>query len=97
MRWLVVYDIEKDGVRNKVADFCLDKGLERIQYSCFLGEMSRNLARDLAAKCRRKLGRTTGKILLTPICEKDLANQIEIQVKAADKAEEEACDERVDS
>ncbi|KAA0225666.1 CRISPR-associated endonuclease Cas2 [Fimbriimonadia bacterium ATM] len=79
MTWLVVYDIEDDRVRTKVADYCLDKGLERIQYSCFLGEMSRTLARELASKCKRKLGDKPGKIRLVPVCEKDLASQVRIE------------------
>lgn len=80
MKWIVVYDIEDDQIRNKISDYCLDKGLERIQYSCFLGEMTRALAKDLAVKCKRKLGGNPGKIRLVPVCDKDLSKQIEIEV-----------------
>lgn len=82
--WLVVYDIEDDRVRTKVADYCLDKGLERIQYSCFLGRMTRTLAKELAAKCRRKIGDAAAKVRLLPVCEKDMARQIEIEVNAGE-------------
>jgi CRISPR-associated protein Cas2 len=41
MRVLLIYDIPHDGARQKVADACLDHGLERIQYSAFVGELSR--------------------------------------------------------
>ncbi len=81
MQWFVIYDIEEDKIRAKVADYCLDKGLERIQYSCFLGEMSKTLAKELAAKCKKKLGKSPGKIRIVPICEKDLSSQIEIETK----------------
>ncbi len=40
MRCLLIYDITHDGTRSKIADVCLDYGLERIQYSAFLGELS---------------------------------------------------------
>lgn len=80
MKWIVVYDIEDDQIRTKISDYCLDKGLERIQYSCFLGEMTRALAKELASKCKQKLGDSPGKIRLVPICEKDLSGQISIEV-----------------
>jgi len=41
MQCLVVYDIPDDRVRGKVADICLDYGLDRIQYSAFLGDLQR--------------------------------------------------------
>ncbi|MGB9880221.1 MAG: CRISPR-associated endonuclease Cas2, partial [Anaerolineae bacterium] len=37
MRCVVVYDIPDDRVRARVADVCLDYGLERIQFSAFQG------------------------------------------------------------
>lgn len=30
------YDIENDGIRNKIAETCKDYGLERIQFSGFM-------------------------------------------------------------
>lgn len=80
MTWIVVYDIESDRIRSRIADYCLDKGLERVQYSCFLGRMTNTLAKELAAKCAKALGKQPGKIRLVPICEKDLAGQIQIEV-----------------
>jgi CRISPR-associated protein Cas2 len=38
---LVIYDIPHDGTRGKVADMCLDYGLDRIQYSAFTGQLTR--------------------------------------------------------
>jgi len=80
MKWLVCYDIEKDSVRQKVADFCLDKGLERVQYSVFLGSMSRTHATDLAAQIRRKLGQNAGQVRFVPICERDWQQSFRVQV-----------------
>jgi CRISPR-associated protein Cas2 len=36
----VLYDIENDKARNKIAKTCKQSGLYRVQYSCFLGSMS---------------------------------------------------------
>jgi hypothetical protein len=47
MQSLLIYDIPDDRARQKVADACLDYGLERIQYSAFLGE----LTAPISARC----------------------------------------------
>ena len=35
----VLYDIENDRARDKVAKACKQSGLYRVQYSCFLGTL----------------------------------------------------------
>ena len=72
MNCLVVYDIPSDKKRTKIADICLDYGLERIQYSAFLGDLSHNQRDELLQKLKRTLGKEAGKIHLFPICEKDM-------------------------
>ncbi len=68
MRCLVVYDIPDDHLRTKVADLCLDYGLDRIQYSAFLGErMTRNLMEELMQRIRRVMKGQPGKVLLIPL------------------------------
>ena len=57
MRCLLIYDIAHDSVRNKVADACLDHGLERIQYSAFFGELSHIHQRELLVKIKRRIGK----------------------------------------
>jgi CRISPR-associated protein Cas2 len=71
MRCLVVYDISDDAKRSKVADVCLDYGLDRIQYSAFLGKLSANHQEELMLKVKRVLGRKTGNIQLFPLCARD--------------------------
>lgn len=68
---LVVYDIEKDGIRNKIAETCLDYGLDRIQYSAFLGRLDGNQRDELFQKLTWVLGGKTGRVLMIPICAKD--------------------------
>ncbi len=71
MRCLVVYDISDDARRAKVADVCLDYGLDRIQYSAFLGRLSANHQKELMLKLKKVLGRKAGNIQLFPLCAKD--------------------------
>lgn len=78
MRCLVVYDIPDDRVRTKVADHCLDYGLDRIQYSAFLGDLSRTHQEELMLRVKRTLGKREGKVQLFVICEKDWAQRLEV-------------------
>jgi len=71
MRCLVVYDISNDSRRAKVADVCLDYGLDRIQYSAFLGKLSANHQEELMLKLKKVLGRKVGNIQLFPLCARD--------------------------
>lgn len=71
MKCLLVYDIPNDGARTKVADFCLDYGLERIQYSAFQGDLARTHQEELMLKIKKRMGKLPGNVQLFPICEKD--------------------------
>ncbi len=71
MYYLVIYDVPSDRIRPKLADICLDHGLERIQYSAFLGEMALKHKQALLTKLKRKLGNAAGNIHIYPICERD--------------------------
>jgi CRISPR-associated protein Cas2 len=68
---LVIYDISDDAKRTKVADVCLDYGLDRIQYSAFVGRLSATHQDELALKLKKTLGRKVGQIRLYPLCPKD--------------------------
>lgn len=73
MQTLIIYDIEEDKIRNKMAEFCKDYGLERIQYSAFLGDLNRNRREEIFMKLRKLLGKKKGNIQVIPICEKDFS------------------------
>lgn len=72
LKTLVMYDIECDRARNKVADACLDYGLQRLQYSVFIGELNNNRAEELMRRFKRIVGKQQAIIHLFPVCEKDL-------------------------
>lgn len=67
----VVYDIEDDRVRVRIANACKDYGLERIQYSAFCGPLDASRRGELVTRLTDTLGREIGKVLVLPVCEKD--------------------------
>jgi CRISPR-associated protein Cas2 len=75
MRYLLIYDISNDNVRTKVADACLDYGLERIQYSAFSGELSKVHQRELMLKIERRIGKHSASVQLFPLDEKCWSNR----------------------
>ena len=79
MRYLLIYDISHDGTRTKVADVCLDYGLQRIQYSAFLGELSHIHQRELLLKIERRIGKHGANVHLFPLDEKSWAARRLIQ------------------
>lgn len=64
MHLLVIYDIPDDKVRTRVADACLDYGLERVQYSAFAGKLGHVHQRELELKITDLVGRVTAKVRL---------------------------------
>lgn len=75
----VLYDIPDDGVRTKIADVCKDYGLERIQFSAFCGSLTRNKREELFLRLGEVLGELPGKILLQPVCEKDVRSSLQVE------------------
>lgn len=76
MHCLLIYDIPDDRLRAKIADFCLDFGLDRVQFSAFIGRLSTNHQEELMLKLEQRMGSSTGKIDLFPICRQDWRNRM---------------------
>ncbi len=74
----VFYDIEEDSVRTKISETCKDYGLERIQFSGFHGSLDRNKREELFLKLTHILEGKVGKVLLLPVCEKDMKMRLEL-------------------
>jgi CRISPR-associated protein Cas2 len=70
---LVIYDVEDDRIRLRIAKSCKDYGLDHIQYSAFRGALSATLRKELFTKLKDALGDRPGRILVVPLCEKDTA------------------------
>ncbi len=73
MRYIVIYDIPDDRLRAKVADICQDYGLDRIQYSAFLGQLTRSQQQELWKRLCRQVGRKEANVQLYPLCADDWA------------------------
>lgn len=67
MQCLVIYDISSDRVRAKIADICLDYGLERIQYSAFMGDLSGTHRTELYRLLQRAMGKARGSVQIMPM------------------------------
>lgn len=89
MYTLVIYDIPRTKVRNKIADVCKDYGLTRVQWSAFLGDLSQNRREELGQKLRKTLGKAAGDVQIYPICDKDLKLRTHIVSKGSgDKSDD---------
>jgi CRISPR-associated protein Cas2 len=94
---VLIYDIENDRLRTRIADACLDYGLERIQFSAFFGKLNRNRRQELALRLRNELGNESGRVRIIPVCEQDLkdmwvldqyrrdADQLKTEAEARDR------------
>jgi len=68
---LLIYDIPDDRKRAKIADACLDYGLDRIQFSAFLGRLLNTQQEELFLKVRKILGKKPGNVQMFPVCAED--------------------------
>lgn len=82
---ILIYDIPDDAKRTKIADICLDYGLDRIQYSAFCGWLPKSLQNELFQKINRTLGKKPGNIQLIPICHDDWSKRRVIDQKPDEK------------
>lgn len=77
-RVFLIYDIADDRIRAKIADACLDYGLDRIQLSTFTGCLSRNHQEQLMLRLKNLLDDGCGNIQLIPLSETDWKRRLEI-------------------
>lgn len=92
MQTLLIYDIPDDRARTKIADVCLDYGLLRIQFSAFLGELSRTHQEELMLQIKRRLGRKPGNVQLFPLDEHSWGRRRVIDQRPKAATNEEAGD-----
>ncbi|MCC6585683.1 MAG: CRISPR-associated endonuclease Cas2 [Bryobacterales bacterium] len=94
MSLVLIYDIEEDRLRTRIANVCLDYGLERIQFSAFFGKLNRNRRQELALKLQNELGAESGRVRIIPVCEQDLKDMwvLDQYRRDADELKEKAGD-----
>ncbi|MCS7055904.1 MAG: CRISPR-associated endonuclease Cas2 [Thermoflexales bacterium] len=77
MKCIVIYDITSTRIRNKIADLCMDYGLNRIQYSAFAGDLLRTHQEELIKRAAAKLGKHAGRIYLYCIGDREWGQRLE--------------------
>lgn len=78
LRYLAIYDITDDNLRNLVAESLKDYGLTRIQYSAFIGELRRHELNSLITDLKNLIKEATENIQLYPICDTCFKGRLEI-------------------
>ncbi len=85
MLFLIIYDITNDNLRNKIAETLKDYGLERIQYSAFIGSLPRFKLNSLIEDLKKLIRDTPVKedervrnIQIYPIPEMSKKRRVEI-------------------
>ncbi len=78
MKVLVVYDISNDTLRNRIAEILKDFGLERIQKSAFIGELTSEERKDLKTILQSEDLDKNDRIDIFPICDRDLKMHVVI-------------------
>lgn len=80
----VMYDIKKDKVRTKVAKFCKQAGLYRVQYSVFLGTLEANDKDSLELQIEDIIDETKDSVYIFPMSKNEL-QQTSLMGQAFDK------------
>lgn len=88
MQCLVIYDIPHDGTRQKVADACLDYGLQRVQYSAFVGNLSRTHQRELFQEITKRVRRREANVQLFPLNEQSWNGRRVLEQRGSDDESE---------
>ena len=68
----VLYDIQNDRARNRVAKFCKQAGLYRVQFSCFLGTLDEHELDTLGLQIKPEIDVETDKVYIFPMSSHEL-------------------------
>lgn len=72
----ILYDIENDRARDKVAKACKQAGLHRVQYSCFLGTLDAHEKDTLELRLKDLIEETTDKVYIFPMSKGELKDTV---------------------
>lgn len=72
----VMYDIENDKARTRVAKYCKQAGLYRVQYSVFLGTLNSNQKDELELKIEPEINLDKDKVYLFPMSQDELRQTV---------------------
>lgn len=80
----VLYDIKNDRTRGKIAKACLQSGLNRVQHSCFVGNLDENEMDELQLRIEDLYNEDEDSVYIFPMSRKDF-NQTVLLGQAFDK------------
>lgn len=74
MLCFVMYDIEDNRVRKKIADYLIEKGLQRVQKSVFLGQLHQKVYQEIyqTMHALQAAYENEDTIMIVPVAEQDL-------------------------
>lgn len=72
----VIYDIQNDRARTKVAKCCLQAGLYRVQLSVFLGEIDDNRKDELQLQIEELINPAQDKAYIFPMSRQELRQTV---------------------
>jgi CRISPR-associated protein Cas2 len=68
----VLYDIEDDKIRNKIAKLCKQAGLYRVQFSVFLGTLENNKKDVLELQIEELIDKERDSVYIFPMSKSEL-------------------------
>lgn len=72
----VMYDVQNDRVRTKIAKLCKQAGLYRVQYSVFLGSISSNEKDTLELQFEEMIDEENDSIYIFPMSKNELNDTV---------------------
>ncbi len=78
LRYVVIYDITDDNLRALVAETLKDYGLQRIQYSGFMGDLRRDELNSLLVDLKNLIKELVENVQLFPMCDSCLKGKKEV-------------------
>ena len=72
----VLYDIENDKARTKIAKICRQAGLYRVQLSCFLGTLEKSQLDTLQLQIDELINQDVDKVYIFPMTKGELQQSI---------------------
>ena len=72
----VFYDIENDRARTRVAKFCKQAGLYRVQYSVFLGTLDAHEKDTLELRLKDEINEDVDKVYIFPMSKAELKDTV---------------------
>lgn len=72
----VMYDIENDRARTRIAKYCKQAGLYRVQYSVFLGTLDRDRKDVLELQIEEEINEEKDKVYIFPMSKDELKRSV---------------------